>query len=73
MANHDFTQEELEELGEIFADLDEAKGLLEEAARKLEARDYPARAHRVRGLTQDVDAQKFLLAQDRQQRPGKAA
>lgn len=73
MENHDFTQEELDELGEIFADLDGAKGMLEAAALKLEARGYGARAHRVRGLTQAVDSQKYLLAQDRQQKPGKAA
>lgn len=73
MANHDFTKEELEELGEIFADLDGAMGLLEGVALKLEGRGYGERAHRVRGLTQAVDAQKYLLAQDRQQRPGKAA
>lgn len=66
MANHDFTAEEVGEYGEIFTDLDQAKTGLEQAALKLEARGFRERAHKVRGLTQAVDAQKYLLVQDGQ-------
>ena len=69
MANHDFTEEELAEFGEIFTDLDQAKAQLETAALKLEARGYRERAHKVRGLTQAVDAQKYLLVQDWRLKP----
>lgn len=69
MANHDFTEDELTEFGEIFAGLDQAKAQLEAEALKLEGRGYRDRAHKVRGLTQAVDAQKYLLVQDWRLKP----
>lgn len=64
MENHDFTPEEMREFGDVFAELDRAKAQLEAVAKTLEGRGYRDRAHKVRGLTQAVDAQKYLLAQD---------
>jgi hypothetical protein len=60
----DFTPEELEEFGEVFEELDRAKAAAERAAQLLERRGYGERAHKVRGLTQSADAQKYLLVQD---------
>lgn len=73
MENHDFTKEELDEFGEIFAGLDRAKAELERSALELERRDFRDRAHKVRGLTQAIDAQKYLLVQDWRLAHGKAA
>lgn len=69
----DFTPEEREEFGEVFEELDQARARLEQAALRLEGRGYRERAHKVRGLTQAVDAQKYLLLQDWGRTPGKAA
>ena len=69
----DFTPDEVAEFGDIFEDLNQARAQLEQAALKLEGRDFRDRAHKVRGLTQAVDAQKYLLVQDWRLKPNKAA
>jgi N-methylhydantoinase A/oxoprolinase/acetone carboxylase beta subunit len=60
----DLTVEEVAEFGDIFAELDHAKARLEVAAQKLAQRGYKERAHKVLGLTQAADAQKYLLVQE---------
>ncbi len=60
----DMTAEEKQEFGEVFAEIDSARDGLERAAKQLEGRGYDARAHKLRGVAQSADAQKYLLVQD---------
>lgn len=68
MPNHDLTEEEVAEFGDVFAELDQARAHLELAAKKLTQRGYDLRARKVLGSAQVVDAQKYLLVQDWQEK-----
>ena len=60
----DLTLDEKAEFSEELAHIAAARTHLEEAAKKLEGRGYGDRSHRLRGLSQAVDAQIYLLMQD---------